>query len=156
MVFIVISLAAQVQSGAPIQTMKTWAWANYKIAFQAPSDLVVKESSDKLFYAGTEHVFLTIYPKKGENLQYDKLHAALQKWAGKNKVKFSSSDTASSTSKSRSWIYYVKGKGYRGMATYASIIVDSSHPENSYYIWLQYDNGYSNTAKDVMNSFGFQ
>lgn len=131
----------------------SWTWDSYKIGFNAPTDLVVKESSATVFYAGNDHVFLSIYPKKGENLKQDKLQPALQKWATDNKVNFSLSNITTIAANSRFWSYYISGSSYKGMPAYAAIIVDSLHPEDSYYVWLQYQNGYAEVAMNILNSF---
>lgn len=140
------------QTTNTVQT-KAWSWGEYKIGLQAPTDMVVKENSATVFYAGNEHVFLTIYPKKGENLTQDKLPQALQKWGTDHKIKFSPSNSASLSSLNRLWGYYINGSGYKGMSTYVSVLVDSSHPEDSYYVWLQYQNGYADVAMNILNSF---
>jgi hypothetical protein len=151
-------LAAQVQGTVPVQPTKSWTWNNYKMAFQAPTDLAVKENSDKVFYAGNGHVFLTIYPKAGDILGQDELPLALRKWAAEYKLSNSSSSSKSGylTNSTRYWTYYLGGTGYKGMATYAAIIVDASNPTKSYYVWLQYENGYAGAAMNILNSFSPQ
>jgi hypothetical protein len=42
------------------------------------------------------------------------------------------------------------------MPTYAAIIVDSNNPKKSYYVWLQYENGYAGAAMNILNSFSPQ
>ena len=72
--------------------MKSWTWSNYKMKFQAPNSFSIKESSSSVFSAGNDNIYLTIYPKKGENLTYEKMKGALQKWARDNGVEWNSSD----------------------------------------------------------------
>jgi hypothetical protein len=148
---------AQVQGTAAVQATKSWAWNNYKVAFQAPTDLIVKENSDKVFYAGNGHVFLTIYPKTGDSLTHDNLPLVLQKWATEYKLSYSSSsNSAYLTNSTRYWTYYLAGTGYKGMTTYAAIIADANNPTKCYYVWLQYENGYATAAMNILNSFGPQ
>lgn len=144
-------LAAQTTN--PIVSTKAWTWNNYKIGFQAPTDLVVKESSAKVFYAGSEHVFITIYPKTGDSLNHDNLPLAVQKWATEHKLNFAPANSGYLSNSNRYWKYYVGGNGYKGMSTYVAVIVNSSHPEESYYVWLQYQNGYAEAAMNILNSF---
>ena len=85
------------------QSTKSWAWTNYKIAFQAPTDLTVKENSSTVFYAGNGKVFMNIYPKKGGTIPYDKMPQALQKWATESKVSFDSSGTGYLSNMNQLW-----------------------------------------------------
>jgi hypothetical protein len=131
------------------------------VAFQAPTDLVVKESSNKVFYAGNGHVFLNIYPKTGDTVNHDNLPQAVQKWAGDHKLTYTPASSISSTSgylaiSSRYSAYYLAGNGYKGMSTYVAIVVDANNPGRSYYVWLQYQNGHATTAMNILNSFSAQ
>lgn len=139
-----------------MQPTKSWTWTNYQVAFQAPTDLAVKESSDKVFYAGNGHVFLNIYPKTADTLNHDNLPKAVQEWATEHKLNYSSSNAGYLTKSTRYWTYYLGGSGYRGMSTYAAIIVDSNIPGKSYYVWLQYQNGYAAAAMSILSSFSPQ
>jgi len=138
------------------QTAKAWTWTSYNIAFQAPSDLDVKENSTSIFYAGNGNIFLNIYPGKGESLTYDKMPEALQKWAGESKVTFDSSGTGYLSNMEQLWAYYINGTGYKGMSVYLLLLVDSVHPEKSYYLWLQYKSGFDGAAFDILKSFSLQ
>lgn len=131
---------------------KSLQWTSYKLGFQAPSDLVIKESSSNVYYAGSDHIFLTIYPKKGDSLTHDQLQPALQKWAASHKLNLPSSGSTFLPNNNRLWNYYIGGSGYKGMSTYVAIVVDSSHPADSYYVWLQYQNGYADAAMNILNT----
>jgi hypothetical protein len=147
-------LAAQTTASA--QTTKTWTWNNYKIAFLAPGDLAVRENSATVFHAGNDNVFINIYPKKERNFSYDKMQESLQKWAKDSKVSFLPSNSSYLTNLNRFWAYYINGIGYRGMPVYLILLVDSSHPENSYYVYVQYKTGFAATALNVLKSFSLQ
>lgn len=138
------------------QTNKSWTWNSYKITLQAPSDFVVKESSPTFFHAGNGNLFLSIYPKKGENLTYDRMQQASQSWAIQSKVTFTSSDSGYLPNLNRFWSYYIKARDYKAMPTYILLLVDPGHVENSYYVWLQYKSGYEATALNVLKSFSHQ
>lgn len=153
---LVASILTQAQETVTVLPIKSWTWSNYKIDFNAPTDLKVKESSTTVYYAGNDHVYLTIYPKKGDSLTHDNLPTALQKWAASHKVSFSSANAGYLTNNNRLWNYYLAGNGYKGMSTYVSVLVDSSHPEDSYYVWLQYQNGYADAAINILKSFFIQ
>jgi hypothetical protein len=156
-IFNVLLLSAQVQGTVVVQATKSWAWTNYQVAFEAPTDLAVKENSEKVFYAGNGHVYLTIYPRVGDSLSHDNLPQALQKWASEYKFNYSaSSNSGYLTNSNRYWAYYLSGTGYKGMATYAAIVVDVNNPTKSYYVWLQYENGYAGAAMNILNSFSAQ
>lgn len=135
------------------QSMKSWTWADYKMKFQAPNDLSIKESSGTVFSAGNDHIYLAIYPKKGENLTYETMKGALQKWARENNVEFSSNNVGYMSNLNRYWGYYIDGKGSNGLPTSVLLLVDPDYPEYSFYVWLQYQSGYLNTAVEILKSF---
>jgi hypothetical protein len=149
-------LAAQTEISAQTTATKAWTWSNYKIAFQAPNDLAVRENSATVFHAGNGNVFLNIYPKKGGNVPYDKMQESLQKWAIESKVNFSSSNSGYISNLNRFWGYYINGTSYRGTPVYLLLLVNSSNPQNSYYVYLQYKTGFASTALNVLKSFSLQ
>ena len=133
--------------------MKSWTWSNYKMKFQAPNTFNIKESSATVFSAGNDNIYLTIYPKKGENLTYERMKDALQKWARDNGVEWNSSDLGYMSSLNRYWGYYIDGKGSNGLPTSLLLLVDPDYTDNSFYVWLQYQSGYVDTAVDILKSF---
>jgi hypothetical protein len=135
------------------QSMKAWTWADYKMKFEAPNNLTIKESSGTKFSAGNDNIFLTIYPRKGESLTYTGMKDALQKWARDSKVDFSSSDVGYMSNLNRYWGYYIDGTGSNGLPTSLLLLVDPDYPEYSFYVWLQYQSGYLDTAVDILKSF---
>jgi hypothetical protein len=135
------------------QSMKSWTWADYKMKFQAPNNLVVKESSGTIFSAGNDNIYLTIYPKKGENLTYSSMKDVLQKWARDNNVDFNSSDVGYMSNLNRYWGYYIDGTGSNGLPTSLLLLTDPDYPEYSFYVWLQYQSGQLDTAVDILKSF---
>ena len=135
------------------QSMKNWTWADYKMKFQAPNDLSVKESSGTIFSAGNDDIYLTIYPKKGENLDYDRMKGALQKWARDSKVDFSSSNVGYMSSLNRYWGYYIDGTGENGLPTSLLLLVDPDYTDYSFYVWVQYRSGFVDTAVKILKSF---
>jgi hypothetical protein len=135
------------------QSLKGWTWSNYKMKFQAPDNFTIKESSGTIFSAGNDHLYLTIYPKKGENLTYSGMKDALQKWARDNNVDWNSNDLGYMSNLNRYWGYYIDGTGSNGLPTSLLLLVDPDYPENSFYVWLQYQSGYLDTAVDILKSF---
>jgi hypothetical protein len=135
------------------QSLKGWTWSNYKMKFQAPDNFAIKESSGTIFSAGNDHLYLTIYPKKGENLTYSGMKDALQKWARDNNVDWNSNDLGYMSNLNRYWGYYIDGTGSNGLPTSLLLLVDPDYPENSFYVWLQYQSGYLDTAVDILKSF---
>jgi Dihydro-orotase-like len=154
------SLTAQTtvatQTSDSFQSTKAWTWSNYKIAFQAATDLAVRENSSTVFYAGNGKIFLNIYPKKEGAIAYDKMPQALQKWASDSKVSFDSSSAGYLSNVNQLWAYYINGTDYKGMPVYLSLLIDSAHPENNYYVWMQYNSGSATTALAILNSFRAQ
>ena len=135
------------------QSLKGWTWADYKMKFQAPNDFSVKESSGTIFSAGNDHLYLTIYPKKGEQLTYGGMKDALQKWARDNNIDWNSNDLGYMSNLNRYWGYYIDGTGSNGLPTSLLLLVDPDYPEYSFYVWLQYQSGYLDTAVDILKSF---
>jgi hypothetical protein len=135
------------------QALKAWTWTDYKMKFQAPNNFIIKESSGTSFSAGNDHLNLTIYPKKGENLTYDGMKNALQKWARDSKVDWNSNNLGYTSSLNRYWGYYIDGTGSNGLPTSLLLLVDPDYPEYSFYVWLQYQSEYLNTAADILKSF---
>lgn len=135
------------------QSLKGWTWTDYKMKFQAPSDFSIKESSGTIFSAGNDHLYLTIYPKKGENLTYSGMKDALQKWARDNNVDWNSDNLGYMSDLNRYWGYYIDGSGSNGLPTSLLLLVDPDYPEYSFYVWLQYQSGYLDTAVDILKSF---
>ena len=135
------------------QAMKSRTWADYKMQFQAPNCLTIKESSGTIFSAGNDNIYLTIYPKKGENLTYSSMKDVLQKWARDNKVDFNSSDVGYMPNLNRYWGYYIDGTGSNGLSTSLLLLTDPDYPEYSFYVWLQYQSGQLDTAVDILKSF---
>ena len=135
------------------QSLKGWTWSDYKMKFQAPNDFSIKESSGTIFSAGNDHLMLTIYPKKGENLTYTGLKDALQKWARSNNVDWNSNDLGYMSNLNRYWGYYIDGTGSNGLPTSLLLLVDPDYPEYSFYVWLQYQSGYIDTAVEILKSF---
>ncbi|HTM93818.1 MAG TPA: hypothetical protein VL095_15455 [Flavisolibacter sp.] len=133
--------------------MKSWTWSNYKMKFQAPNTFTIKESSATVFSAGNDNIYLTIYPKKGEKLTYERMKDALQKWARDNGVEWNSSDLGYMSSLNRYWGYYIDGKGSNGLPTSLLLLVDPDYTDNSFYVWLQYQSGYVDTVVDILKSF---
>ncbi len=135
------------------QSLKGWTWTDYKMKFQAPNNFSIKESSGTVFSAGNDNIFLSIYPKKGENLTYERMKGALQKWARENNVDFNSNNVGYMSNLNRYWGYYVDGTGSNGLPTSLLLLVDPDYPEYSFYVWLQYQSGYLNTAVEILKSF---
>jgi len=135
------------------QALKAWNWTDYKMKFQAPNDFTIKESSGTIFSAGNDHLYLTIYPKKGENLTYSGMKDALQKWARSSKVDWNADDLGYTSSLNRYWGYYIDGTGENGLPTSLLLLVDPDYPEFSFYVWLQYQSGYLDTAVSMLKSF---
>lgn len=135
------------------QSLKGWTWSDYKMKFQAPNNFTVKESSGTIFSAGNDNIYLTIYPKKGENLTYSSMKNVLQKWARDNNVDFNSSDMGYMSNLNRYWGYYIDGTGSNGLPTSLLLLTDPDYPEYSFYVWLQYQSGYLDTAVDILKSF---
>ncbi len=137
---------------AKSQSMKTWTWDSYKMQFQVPANSSIKSATGTRFEADNGQLVLTIQPRKGENLTYDKMKANLSKWAYDNNLS-NSSNVRYMDNLNGYWGVYIDTKGANGLPTTVCLLVDPDYPEISFYVWLQYSSSYYDTAVNVLASF---
>ena len=136
---------------ANAQRMQEWTWDAYKTKFSVPSSFKVIENTDESFSAGNNTMNLTIYPRSGENLQYNKMSGALTRWARENSVTYSGSPNYMEDLNGY-WGCYIDGKT-GGSPVSLLLLVDPDYPDISMYIWLSYTSADYNTAVNVLKSF---
>lgn len=132
--------------------LKTWNWTSYKVQFKAPSDFTIDENSGSKWDGGNGKLHLSIYPKKGEEIERSQLKSLLRSWARDTKVTYSE-DVQTMSNLNGYWGVYIDGKGSNGLPTSILLLVDPDDPSISFYIWLQYQSGYLDTAVDILKSF---
>lgn len=132
--------------------MKTWTWDTYKIKYSAPSNFKVSQNTKDVFSAGNQNVNLTIYPRTGESLGYDDMTNALRKWAKSSKVSFTGTPEQLNDLNGY-WGVYIDGTAENGNPTTMLLLIDPDYPEIALYVWLQYQDGYVDTAVEILKSF---
>jgi hypothetical protein len=132
---------------------KTYTWDSYKTKFKVPSDFVVDESTGSKWVGHNDHINLSIYPRKDENLTHREMSKAVYDWAVDNGVRGIGDEVELDTEKLNGyWGYLYEGKK-NGFEVATMLIVDPDYPEISLYIWVSYDEEYSDEVIDMLKSF---
>lgn len=134
------------------QYLKTWNWSEYKMQFKAPSTFRVDENTSDKFSAGNGNLYLTIYPKKGSKMSYDGMKSALREWSRNNDLTYRK-DVQYMSNLNGYWGVYIDGTAPSGLPTTLLLLVDPDYSNISFYVWLQYQSAYLQTAVDILKSF---
>lgn len=134
------------------QYLKTWNWSEYKMQFKAPSTFRVDENTSDKFSAGNGNLYLTIYPKKGSKMSYDGMKSALREWSRNNDLTYRK-DVQYMSNLNGYWGVYIDGTAPSGLPTTLLLLVDPDYSNISFYVWLQYQSDYLQTAVDILKSF---
>jgi hypothetical protein len=134
------------------QSLESWTWDTYKMKFKVPNNFKVSDNDATKFSAGNGNLHLTIYPRKDEELTYETMQSALRKWARSNNVNYEG-EVKYMKSLNEYWGVYIDGTGSNGLPTSLLLLVDPDYTTNSFYIWLQYQRDYFDTAVDILKSF---
>lgn len=132
--------------------MTTWTWDTYKVKFDAPSNFKTSKNSATGFSAGNTNINLTIYPENGANISYEKMLRSLQKWADNQNLSYDG-DAAYMEDLNGYWGCYIDGVAPNGNPTSVLLLIDPDYPEIGLYVWVQYQDGYLDTAVDIISSF---
>jgi hypothetical protein len=135
------------------QSTKSLTWTEYNLKFQVPADMVVRENSPIVFSGGNGNVFISIYPGKGDTISYDIMPSELRNWAGENKVNYEETSGKYITDLDAYSAYKIDGTAYRGKLASLLLLVDKRDPKLNYYVWVQYENGYSVLAENMLKTF---
>lgn len=132
--------------------MTEWTWDTYRVKYSAPSNFKVLKNSASGFSAGNNNINLTIYPENGANISYDAMLSSLTRWAKAQKLSFA--DGAQYLEDLNGyWGCYIDGTASNGNPTSVLLLIDPDYPEIGLYIWLQYQDGYLDTAVEILQSF---
>ena len=134
------------------QDLKTWNWTDYKMQFKAPPDFSIDENNADKFAAGNGKLYLTIYPKKGSKMSYEGMRGALRDWSRKNDLTYDK-DVQYMSNLNGYWGVYIDGVARSGLPTTLLLLVDPDYSTISFYVWLQYQSSYLNTAVAILKSF---
>ena len=132
--------------------LKTWNWTEYKMQFKAPSSFKIDENNSEKFSAGNGNLYLTIYPKKGTKMSYEGLKNALRDWSRQNDLTYKK-DVQYMSNLNRYWGVYIDGVAPSGLPTTLLLLVDPDYSNISFYVWLQYQSDYVDTAVEILKSF---
>jgi hypothetical protein len=131
--------------------MTTWTWDTYKVKYSAPSNFKVSKNSAAGFSAGNTNINLTIYPEKGANISYDDMLNSLTAWADAQSLGYDAG--AEYIELNGYWGCYIDGVASNGNPTSVLLLIDPDYPEIGLYVWLQYQDGYLDTAVEMLRSF---
>ena len=132
--------------------LKTWNWTEYKMQFKAPASFKIDENNSEKFAAGNGNLYLTIYPKKGAKMSYEGMKGALRDWSRNNDLRYRD-DVQYMSNLNRYWGVYIDGTAPNGLPTTLMLLVDPDYSNIYFYIWLQYQSDYLQTAVDILKSF---
>jgi hypothetical protein len=135
------------------QSTKSLTWTEYNLKFQVPADMVVRENSPIVFSGGNGNVFISIYPGKGDTITYEIMPEQLKNWARENKVNYEESSGIYLNDLDGYSAYKIEGTSYRGKLASLVLLVDKRDPKLNFYVWVQYENGYSVPAENMLKTF---
>ncbi len=151
--FSMVLFALMLTSSVFGQDWRSFTWDEYKTKFDIPSDFEVTTNTSEKFSASNGKITLSIYPRKDENLDWDNMQAALQKWADGNEVEDQSEIIELDEEKLNGY-WGVMIEGTKSDYSVAQmLIVDPDFTEISLYIWVAYDNDQVDTVLEMLMSF---
>ncbi len=151
-------LLLTMSAGINAQSLKSWVWDNYKIKFQAPDNLVLKQNDATIFEAGNNNMYLDIYPKKGVQMTYDGMKSNLIQWAATTGIQYQAVNSSGQSQP----IYLSNLNGFWGCAIDGTkdnlpatilLIVNPNDATLSFYIWVNYQQQYYHDAVAILKSF---
>lgn len=132
--------------------LKTWNWTEYKMQFKAPTNFKVDVNNSEKFSAGNGNLYLTLYPKKGTKMSYEGMKGALRDWSRQNDLTYRE-DVKYMSNLNGYWGVYIDGMASSGLPTTLMMLVDPDYSNIYFYVWLQYQSPYLQTAVDILKSF---
>ncbi|TAH19627.1 MAG: hypothetical protein EAZ08_07965 [Cytophagales bacterium] len=144
-------LAVVALSSSFAQDMTTWTWDTYKMKFDVPSNFKVTKNTADAFVASNGKITLSMYPRKGQNLNYAKMQAAVLNWASSSNL---DSDSGAQYVEDLNgyWGCYVEGVA-KGFPTTALLLIDPDYTDISLYVWISYAASEEDTAAAMLQSF---
>ena len=150
--FLALILFCLISGVSVAQALKTWTWTDYRMLFKAPNDFKIDENNSTKFSGGNGKLYLTIYPTKGTKMAYDDMKQALRDWSRKNDISHSK-DVQYMSDLNGYWGVYIDGTANNGLPTSILLLVDPNDTSITFYVWLQYQSAYLDTAVDILKSF---
>ena len=152
--FMIVFVSLFLLSGTHVfGQMKTFTWDSYKTKFKVPEDFKIDESTSEKWIGSNAKINLSIYPRKDENLTHREMDKAVHQWAVDNGVTDIGEMVELDESKLNGyWGVLYEGKK-DGFSIGTMLIVDPDYPNISLYIWVSYDDIYSDTVLEMLKSF---
>ncbi len=148
-----VMLVCLLATSVSAQEMKLFNWTTYKTQFEIPSNFVVQKNDITEFTAGTEEIVLTVYPRKGEEVDFENMPAALADWATENKLENLGEITELDGEQLKGyWGVFQEGT-YNGLPVIVMLIVDPDYSDIGFYIWLNYTEGNEDVCVKILKSF---
>jgi len=132
------------------QDMTTWTWDAYKMKFDVPSGFKVTKNTADAFVASNGKITLSIYPRKGQNLDYEGMENAVLKWAKTSGLSSNSVEYVEDLN--GYWGCYTEGTA-KGFPTTALLLIDPDYTDISLYAWISYAASEENVAAAMLKSF---
>ena len=134
------------------QRMTSFTWESYKMKFDIPTTFEVKDNTGEKFMASNTDINLTIYPRKGENLDADGMISALDGWAKDSQLGNLTEMEVISSQLNGYWGVFQEGTK-NNWPVFLMLIVDPDYPDISFYVWISYATGTEDTALKILKSF---
>ena len=131
--------------------MTEWTWDTYQTKFMAPKDFKVLKNDKTIFSAGNEHINLTIYPREDSELEYEEMLELLENWAISTKLTYETGGEYIEDLNGY-WGCFIDGIAENDNPTTVMLIADPDFPDIHFYIWMQYQDGYFDTAVEILKS----
>ncbi len=138
--------------------MKKWTWDTYSMKFKIYETMEVTINTADQFEAKDNNFAFDIYPRKGENLSYERMKSAVKKWANENNVDWSTYNNSGNeqpiyiSDLHRYWGCAIDGTN-KGFPTTLLLLVDPDNPSISFYVWISYRSEYYDDALKILKSF---
>ncbi|MGN6802825.1 MAG: hypothetical protein ACTHJN_13065 [Ginsengibacter sp.] len=151
-------LCAAFFSTAHSQSLKLWTWNSYNMQFKLPDNMSIVYNDDKRFEATNRAITIDIYPRKGEDLTYSGMKKAIVAWAQQEQLYYNRYDVNNEEQPiyldnlNRYWGCAIDGAKGGNPATML-LLVNPDKPDISLYVWIAYNNGYSQDVMQILESF---
>ncbi|PKP05244.1 MAG: hypothetical protein CVU11_00870 [Bacteroidetes bacterium HGW-Bacteroidetes-6] len=151
--FSLVLFALMLTSSAFGQDWRSFTWDDYMTKFKIPSDFEVTTNTAEKFSATNGKITLSIYPREDENLEWDEMEDALQKWADDNEVENQTEIIELDEEKMNGyWGVLIEGTK-NDYSVGQMLLVDPDFTEISLYVWVAYDSDQVDTVIEMLMSF---
>lgn len=151
--FLLVLFALMLSSSVFGQDWRSFTWDDYMTKFKIPADFEVTTNTGEKFSATNGKITLSIYPREDENLEWDQMEEAIQKWADDNGVENQTEIIELDEEKMNGyWGVMIEGT-VSDYSVGQMLLVDPDFTELSLYIWVAYDDDQIDTVIEMLMSF---